>query len=212
MIQFLNPNISARVTQAMVTIAQATRPDVPVQGITAPIGALMITEPQALAESARAIATMGQSLPAGTRGVVVSAFGDPGIDNLRCALSVPVTGIGEASFLEAGADGRRFGIATTTPLLDQAIHDRVAASAVARQFIGCSYTEGDPVALTLQPETLLDALSQAIRQSIGAGAEAVIIGGGPLAMAARKLADSFEIPIIEPVPAAMRRICALLGI
>jgi Asp/Glu/hydantoin racemase len=53
----------------------------------------------------------------------------------------------------------------------------------------------------------LDALlSACITRAREAGAQAVIIGGGPLAEAARRLSEGARVPLIEPVPAAMRLI------
>ena len=42
-------------------------------------------------------------------------------------------------------------------------------------------------------------------------AEAVVVGGGPLADAARTLAPTSPVPLIEPVPAAVRRLVAALS-
>ncbi|MBB6465834.1 Asp/Glu/hydantoin racemase [Aminobacter lissarensis] len=42
------------------------------------------------------------------------------------------------------------------------------------------------------------------------GAEAVIIGGGPLGQAAEQLQPMFDTPIIAPIPCAMERVLGLL--
>jgi len=53
----------------------------------------------------------------------------------------------------------------------------------------------------------VEALAEAVRQSIRCdGAQAVIIGGGPLGQAAIALASRFTTPIIAPIPAAVRRL------
>jgi Asp/Glu/hydantoin racemase len=56
----------------------------------------------------------------------------------------------------------------------------------------------DPAAVT---EALALACEAAIRID---GAQALVIGGGPLALAARALRPRFVVPIIEPIPAAVR--------
>lgn len=43
------------------------------------------------------------------------------------------------------------------------------------------------------------------------GAEAVIIGGGPLGEAAEALQGSFAVPVIGPIPAACRVLVARLS-
>ena len=145
-------------------------------------------------------------------GVIIAAFGDPGIEAARQALAVPVCGIGEASFREAGAGDRRFAVATTTPGLVDAIAGRVATAGLADNFVGTFLTEGDPFALVADPAGLVAALAEACeRARRKAGAEAVIIGGGPLAKAATEIAARLDMTIVEPIPAAVRLIRQLIA-
>ncbi|MGH6924846.1 MAG: aspartate/glutamate racemase family protein [Propylenella sp.] len=203
-IVLVNPNTSVATTAAMVGIAEeeaAGRAEV--EGVTARIGVPLITEPGALAVAAEAVVALAPAL-AGADAVIVGAFGDPGLDELRGILPCPVTGIAEAGMAEAGAGGRRFAVATTTPDL----RDSIAATAARHghgSFAGTWTTPGDPAALTADANALVRALEAACRAAIAeGGAEAVVIGGGPLACAARTLAKTLPVPIIEPVPAAVR--------
>lgn len=207
----LNPNTSAATTAAMVAIAQAAAPEgVGITGATAATGVPLITDEGSLALAADAVCALAAGLdPDGWDGVIVAAFGDPGIDALRARLSVPVTGIGEAGLAEAARDGRRFSVVTTTPLLAAAI-----ARAASRHagFRGVRLTPGDPAALTADPAALRAALERCCSDAVGLdGAEAVVIGGGPLAAAARVIAPRLAVPVIEPVPAAVRLAIARAG-
>ena len=139
-------------------------------------------------------------------GAIVSAFGDPGLETASVILLFPVCGIGAASFAEAADGGRRFAVATTTPGLVAAIAGRVAAAGLSARFLGTWVTPGDPVATMADPARLDALLASEIGRARADGAEAVIIGGGPLAEAARRLADTVEVPLIEPIPAAIRLI------
>ena len=66
-------------------------------------------------------------------------------------------------------------------------------------------TEGEVVQLMGEPQRLAEGLAQACEAAIAHdGAEAIIIGGGPLASHAAVLKHMFSVPIIEPVPAAIR--------
>ena len=206
MILLLNPNTSTATTTAMVEIAGEAVASLALEGRTASFGPAMLTEPEVLKRSAEAVIAMAEE-PA--HGYIVAAFGDPGLEALRARVTVPVVGIGEASFLEAAVHGR-FGIATTTPLLKDAIIARVAASGLPG-FTGCRFTPGDPTVLTAEPAALLAALAATVRACIDDGAQAVIIGGGPLARAARALAADLPVPIIEPVPAAARLLARRLA-
>jgi Asp/Glu/hydantoin racemase len=200
----INPNTSVQTTRTMVAIASEAVPaDVTIIGMTAPWGVGLITNAQALAVAAQAVASLWEQL-GDVDAVIVSAFGDPGLEELRVRLSVPVTGIAEAGMAEAATNGRRFAVVTTTPDLAEAI----AAKAVGEghsNFAGTWVTPGDPSLTTSKPETLESALHRACLAAIEEGeAEAIVIGGGPLALAARRLVDRIEVPIIEPVPAAAR--------
>jgi Asp/Glu/hydantoin racemase len=203
-IVLVNPNTSAATTAAMAAIAEeeaAGRAEV--EGVTAHIGAPLITDLGALAVAAGAVVALAPAL-AGADAVIVAAFGDPGLDELRGQLPCPVTGIAEAGMAEAGVGGRRFAVATTTP----ALRDVIAATAARHghdAFAGTWTTPGDPTALTADANALVRALDAACRAAIAeGGAEAVVIGGGPLARAARVLAGTLPVPLIEPVPAAVR--------
>jgi Asp/Glu/hydantoin racemase len=137
--------------------------------------------------------------------VIISAFGDPGLDLVRAASAVPVVGICEASMLEAGAGGRRFGVATVTPELAVPIDRRAYNLGLSSIYTGIRLTDGEPRALATAPRALEEALALAVQRCIDEdGAEAVIIGGGPLGQAAIALASRFSVPIIAPIPAAVR--------
>ena len=61
--------------------------------------------------------------------------------------------------------------------------------------------------LVKHPGRVRDALADAVRRCVNDdGAQAVIIGGGPLGEAARELQPMFPQPIIQPIPAATRLI------
>ncbi|MFI9003980.1 aspartate/glutamate racemase family protein [Streptomyces sp. NPDC053541] len=172
--------------------------------------------------------------------VPVSAFGDPGVPELRedpgplgapgrasgpehvpvlvpvpvvpVSVPVPVVGIGEAALAEAAAGGRRFGIATTTPLLAASIDTLVTRLGLTAGYTGARFTAGAPERLSAHPAVLLAALETAARACVVRdGAEVVVIGGGPLGDAAEALRSRLTVPVVAPVPAACRRIARVLG-
>ena len=212
-VALVNPNTNDATTQAMLAIARAHAGDaLAIEGLTAATGARLITSEDQLAVAACAVEALVPSLGSGLAGVIVAAFGDPGLAFLRAHLSIPVAGIGEAAMLEAAAGGRRFAIATTTAGLGAATERKIADLGLSHRYVGSLATPGDPVALTASPALLEAALAEAIAAAIATlHAEAVIIGGGPLAVAARALAPRFGVPIIEPIPAAVDWLRARLG-
>ncbi|MFC8273271.1 aspartate/glutamate racemase family protein [Streptomyces sp. NPDC057271] len=216
----INPNTSTATTAMMTAIARRTLGP-GVRGVTVARGPRMLTDPAALRAAAPEVAEAGRlALASGTcRALLVAAFGDPGLAELRALapgsareqVPVPVVGIGEAAMLEAAASGRRFGIATTTPWLAGAIVERVAALGLRDRFTGLRLTGGDPQALAADPESLRESLARAVQECVVRdGARAVVIGGGPLGEAADALRARFETPVIAPIPAACRRLARLL--
>jgi Asp/Glu/hydantoin racemase len=208
----INPNTSRATTGQMAAIARTIAPPgVDIIGITAPRGVLMILTADELVAAAPVVVEIGISEAADVDGIIVGAFGDPGLAVLRQRVAVPVVGIAEAAILEAAAEGRRFGVATTTPALIAVIAERVCELGVAELYTGIRLTPGDPMALVTDPPLLIEALAEAVRESIEQdGAEAVIIGGGPLGQAAIALAPRFTTTIVAPIPAAMRRLLAAM--
>lgn len=201
MIALVNPNTTRATTTAMLRIARAAAPDLPLRGVTAPFGVPLITEPRALDRAARAVAHLGPLLRT-DRAVIVAAFGDPGRVALRQRLKVPVTGIAEASLQEAAALGRVAVITTTPDLIG-----RIAATARSLEltnFAGTWITEGAPAQLHANPRALQEALLTACHRATESGAEVIVIGGGPLALAARAITCDAPVPLIEPIPAALR--------
>ncbi len=209
-ILLINPNTSARTTEMMLAAASPfLPPGMALRGVQADSGAAMILDEDALLEAGREVVRLGLSESGRADAVIVAAFGDPGATMLQARLIIPVIGIGEAAIREAAAGGRRFGIATTTPRLLRAIGDRVRSLGLAGTFTGLRVPKADPLVLAAHPAEQDEALASAVRQCIGLdGAEAVVIGGGPLSATAARLRDRFATAIVEPVPAAMRAILA----
>ncbi|MEV7606833.1 aspartate/glutamate racemase family protein [Paenarthrobacter sp. NPDC089322] len=212
----VNPNTNRNTTDTMVHLAKENL--VPhgfeVIGLTAAAGPAMIVDPQSLAESGTHVrdAVLGYlSGPDGGKvtGVLVAAIGDPGRAGLARELDIPVIGIGQGSVRAAAhaPDGslRRFGMATSTPLLVDALGKLVAAHGVSEHFTGVRLTESEPLVLAGDPERQFQELAHAVHAAMDQdGAEAVIIAGGPLSATARRLAGTTAVEIIQPVPSACR--------
>ncbi|MFJ3901716.1 aspartate/glutamate racemase family protein [Streptomyces sp. NPDC090025] len=221
----INPNTSAATTRMMTALARRALAGtgLRVRGATVADGPPMLVEPTALAAAAIHVVRAGTealAAPGGAAALIVGAFGDPGAADLRALLSgrtaalpagAPVVGIGEAALAEAALGGRRFGIATTTPLLDASLAAQVARLGLADRYTGARFTSGDPHLFAARPEALLAALTAAARACVVRdGAEAVVIGGGPLGEAAEALRARIAVPVVAPVPAACRAVAARL--
>jgi allantoin racemase len=203
----INPNTNAATTNMMRAIAQAAAPGgTLIDAMSAPYGVPLITNDEALAQSAKAVqALAGTIASTPPDGVIISAFGDPGLAALRLRLSCPVTGIAEAGMAEAGSGRRPFAVVTTTPDLVDSITALAHAYGHGATFRGVALTEGDVHAVMADHETLVEALAKACAYAIETlGAQALVIGGGPLGQAAQSLSMRFPVPVIAPIPAAVR--------
>jgi allantoin racemase len=231
-ILIVNPNANARTTAMLARIARqhlastSALRHYSVTGIDASgvAGApQVIVDPQQLAASVpHVIAGTLAALTPDTVAVIVGAIGDPGIAELRKALTIPVVGIGGAAMRAAARNGRRFGIVTTTPLLVSSLaalaHNNSGASTAAgtqcetASFAGIQCTVSSVEQLAETPDMLLPELAEAIHiLRTGSPLEAVVIGGGPLSDSARQLAAVIDIPVIEPLPSALDEILTLLA-
>ncbi|KAA5827051.1 aspartate/glutamate racemase family protein [Saccharopolyspora hirsuta] len=214
----VNPNTNRETTAMMVDLAQRhlAPAGLAVEGITVARGPSMIVEPGALAEAAGHVVDAVRRHLAGPTGdrvgaVIVGAIGDPGRAELAAALDVPVVGIGQASILAAAARGRRFGMATSTPLLVDSLTGLVRAHGSAETFTGVRLTSTDPLELAARPEQQYAELAEAARACVADGAEAVIVAGGPLSRTARQLAELGFVEIVEPLPSASRMVLDLVA-
>lgn len=207
-ILLINPNASRATTDMMVAIARAELPAAyGISGVSAGQGPGMIVNADELAAAAPEVERNWREAGRHSVGAIISAFGDPGIERLRALDGRPVAGLCEASMLEAAEGGRRFGIATVTPELAGVIGEKAVQAGVGGLYTGIRLTAGDPRVLATDPQALEEALAQAVRECVEIdGAQAVVIGGGPLGQAAIALARRFTVPVIAPIPAAVRHL------
>jgi allantoin racemase len=211
-ILLINPNSSVATTAMMVAIARSAAVDgVEIDGATATRAPQMIVTPDALDAASTEVVEIAHAHRHACDGIIVAAFGDHGLAGIKTMLNLPAAGIGESSMLEAAENGRRFGVATTTPLLKSKIDALPDALGLRPRYTGTRFADGDAQNLMRDPARLRAALAGAVEACIAQdGAEAVIIGGGPLGEAARELQPMFTVPVIAPIPSAVARIIRLI--
>lgn len=208
-IVLINPNSNSSATESMATLAQEAAGDrARIIGRTNENAPRLLTTPDDMAKAASGVAEIGRQAAGddGVAAIVVSAFSDPGLAELREALpGTIVVGIGEEAFHEAARDGRSFAIVTVTPdpALVESFRTRAGELGYLDQFRGVRVTPGDPARLVEDPVQLDAALTEAVEQAIREdGADAVIMGGGPLSAPAVRIQPRFDVPLIVAVTAA----------
>lgn len=214
LLSVINPNTDAVVTAFMARIVVETvGRALEVQGRTVAAGPALVTCDEALARAAGEVVREGvRAAGDGASGILVAGFGDPGLGELRRVLSIPVTGIAEAAMAEAAAGNRRFSVVTTTPLLRHSIAATAVRYGHGHLLAAVRVTPGRPEMVMADVQRLADALLTLCLQTVEQdGAEAIVIGGGPLALAARTIRDKVSIPLVEPVRAGALLAAARLG-
>ena len=206
-IALINPNTSTQATALMLASARQALPEgFSVEGRTAPKGQPLITHQAALDEAAHVVADYGAQVAAeGFEALIISGFGDPGLETLRQRVSVPVHGIAEAGIAEAAQGGRCYSIVTVTPDLYDSLLLATKTHGQQGRLASIRFTQASLDAAMSTPQALEAALFDACQDAMTLdGAQAIVIGGGPLAKAARDIADCLHIPVIDPVSAAIR--------
>jgi allantoin racemase len=207
-IVLINPNSNAETTRSMTEIAaRETEGVAEVEGKSNEGVPPLLTTPQDLQDAISGVVEIGVEAAKDDRvaAIIIAAFGDPGLEELRAKVDVPVFGIREEAFHEAARNGRPFGIATTTPDkgLLESFRRTAAALGYEDLYRGTRVTPGDPKELMKSQGELDAALAEAVRTSVEEDrAQAVIIGGGPLTASALRLQPQFDVPLVVPVIAA----------
>ncbi|WP_024820792.1 aspartate/glutamate racemase family protein [Arthrobacter sp. 31Y] len=146
-------------------------------------------------------------------GVVVAAFGDPGMPALKELVDVPVIGITEAALCAAALQGHRFSII--------AISDRIQAwylDCVERFGFGGRLASIRSINQSLNSigsvqadfkETLLELSLKAVEKD---GADVVILAGAPLAGLARELEGQIPVPVVDGISAGIRMTEAVVAL
>lgn len=207
----INPNTTAAVTKRLETLArQACQDHADFHVVTAPFGAPYISTEVACAIAGHATwqawKTWQESTPISVNGVLIGCFGDPGLFAMRESAGVPVTGLAEASFLEAEALGP-YAIVTGGRAWGPMLKRLAMALPCGKNLMTIETVELDGAALNANPDLaeqlLVDACLNVHRQH---AVNSIIIGGAGLAGWAERLQSRIPVPLIDSVAAGLRRL------
>lgn len=177
-IMVLNPNTSSRITDLLRRAAlRVARPDcaVVVQSVAAGPAALRNAADLACAErEVLAVVSKQNDLD----GLVIAAFGDPGLEKAQAAARFAVAGLGMSGIKAAAAKGR-FMILTLGPQMDALLRARVAQLGCADHLIGIRYLRADIPDVAEKPERFLPEIEAEAQAAAAEGAQALLLGGAP---------------------------------
>lgn len=203
----INPNTNALTTQRLRSVLQPHLPDgVQLDIRTARFGATYIACEASHAVASHACldawAAHRAENPERFDGVLIGCFGDPGLFALREVSSCPVTGLAEASFIQAAKHGR-FAIVTGgerwKPMLM-----RLAQSLGYGELLAAIETVAPSGAqLQADPEMAMRCLAEACAQAAKSGARCIVLGGAGLAGYAQALQKCSPLPLIDSALAGL---------
>jgi allantoin racemase len=211
-IVIINPNSTATMTEGMLGIARATRPELEIEGWTSHQGPPAIQgREDGAAAVPRLLELVAQASDAGARSIVIGCSDDTGLAEAARLAACPVIGIGQAAAHVAALRLYRFSVVTTlavsVPILEENIHayglggqlGRVRASNVP--VLGL---EDDPDAATAE------IAAEARRAVAEDDIDCILLGCAGMAKLTATLRREFRVPIIDGVEAATR-LCAALA-
>lgn len=210
----INPNTSATLTNQMAIQArEAISTGTELHCLTAPRGFPYISNRSEALVAGGVVLEMLATQARDPDAAIIGAFGDPGARAARGLFGFPVVGVAEAALHSAAMLGDRFSIVAFTQRMRAWYLDCVHETGLERRLAGFRA----PMIAPQQPETaqhdLRDALLDCIRASQEKdGADVVIVAGAPLAGFAAEACLLLDVPLVDPVVAAVRQAEALFGI
>lgn len=144
-------------------------------------------------------------------GVVIAAFGDPGINAARELFDLPVVGMAASAIAMATALGERFSIVTFTPVMSRWYIDSVSDSGQAHRFLGVKTPPADILGAFDQQADMKQELLTLINTCVDEdGADVIILGGAPLAGLAKELQPDSGALLLDPISCAITQLESLV--
>lgn len=202
----VNPNISTSVTALIEAEARrAASPDTALSFATAAFGVAYIeTRFEALVGGYATACAAAEH--AGTfDGLVVAAFGDPGLGGLKELFDVPVIGMTEAALASACLLGARFSIIAISHRIQAWYRECVEANGLASRLASIRSLTSPLRDIATVQEDHAERLIALSRQAVDEdGADVIVVAGAPLAGLARTLRNRIPVPVVDGVSSAVR--------
>jgi Asp/Glu/hydantoin racemase len=146
---------------------------------------------------------------------IICCFNDPGLQEARESLSIPVIGVGEAGMLLACMLGRNFGVVTVRKKLIPVVEENVRRYGLESRLIrhapirSCELDEklypamfADPAGIAIPP------FEEQAQKLVEDGAEVVVVGcaslGPALSLAGYNKVEGTRVPVVNATAAAVK--------
>jgi len=138
----------------------------------------------------------------GYNAIIINCFGDPGVEEARKMVNVPVVGAGEASFLNVKEAKKRFTVITTVQEAVARVR-RNARKHGAEPFLASIRSLDMHVPELVQKQRLRKALLNEGRKALKEDhVDIIVLGCTAMAGNAEWLSKKLDVPVIDPTQAA----------
>lgn len=212
-ILLLNPNTTKALTDRMARVAiGAAAAGTRVDPVTATRGVPYIsTRTEAQIAGAAALEILAERRR-DYDGVIMAAFGDPGLGAAREMLEIPVVGMAEAAMLTACMLGRRFAIVTFAQALEPWFQDCVDANGLTHRFAGIHCATGAFSSIDAVQAEMEDKLVETAKDCVERlKPDVIVLAGAPLAGLAGAIRDRVPVPLVDGVVATVKQIEGLVA-
>ena len=205
-IMVLNPNTNTCITELLRQAAlQCAPPDCTVVTRSVAAGPAALRDAADLAVAEREVlsllrATSDADGVADLDGLVIAAFGDPGLEKAQEIAQFPVVGLG-ASGMKAGAAYGRFAILTIGEQMDATLRARVTQRGLAGYLSDIRYLDADIPDVAENPLAFIAEIEAEAQIAAANGAQALLLGGAPFAGLGQHARAC--IPVIDGLSAAL---------
>lgn len=210
----VNPNVTVAIADVMAAEARrSASPGTEIEVASADFGTLYIANRVEAAVAAHAVLEVLAEKGAGCDAAIIAAFGDPGVHAAKELMPIPVVGVSEAAFLVAWTQGKRYSIVCLTERLRTWYMECAAEHGLDGRLASVrAITVPVPDITTANADLVEELTRQCLLAVEEDGAEAVILGGGPIAGLAREIADQVPVPLIDPIACAVKLAESLVGL
>jgi allantoin racemase len=213
----INPNSTASMTAAIESTAAAVAGSgTLVEAVNPPVGPASIESedderrciPLLLDEVRQSAARPGHSRP---DAYVVACFGDPGLDEVRRLVDVPVLGIAQAAMHAAALTAGDFSVVTSTSGTVPRGWE-LAKSYTPSQCLGVYACDIPVLSIDSDPSTVGPIGDRCEAALAADGSKAIVLGCAAMAKFAGPLTRRLGVPVIDGVVAATLLAEALVGL
>ena len=142
--------------------------------------------------------------------IIVNCFGNPGLEESKRLVNVPVIGAGQSSFLKVKAGKKRFSVLTTVQEAVAGVK-RNAVKYGVEELLASVRPVGMHVVELLQTERLRKALiGEGKKALVNDNAAIIVLGCTGMAGNAEWLSKRLDVPVIDPTRAAMEMAIKLI--